>query len=244
MTRGARVDLNRPQTLSGLVRTGASLYAAYPGLFLVLSFAVVAPYELIVLAVTGVSPLGRGTATAATVFTLLLLDFALIGPLVSALYVRALLAVARSERPRLTEVASEVVRLLPVVAAAQIVAGLGIGLGLIVFVLPGVLLAVRWAVVAQAAAVEGTDWMGALRRSAELVRGSYGHALWVLVFTGVFNFVVVRLADAAAGPHTRAPQVILGIAIDTLTRSVAALFTAVLYFDLRSRELLRRQAAS
>ena len=40
--------------------------------------------------------------------------------------------------------------MLPVVAAAEIAAGFGIGLGLLAFLIPGVYLLVRWAVVAQA----------------------------------------------------------------------------------------------
>jgi hypothetical protein len=44
-------------------------------------------------------------------------------------------------------------------------------------VIPGVILMIRCAVVAQAAAVERVDWLGALRRSGQLVSGNYLHVL-------------------------------------------------------------------
>jgi len=83
---------------------------------------------------------------------LLLLDFALVGPFVSALHARAVAELAEGRTPRLREVAISGARTLPVVAAAQIIAGIGIGLGAVLFIIPGILLAIRWAVVAQVAA--------------------------------------------------------------------------------------------
>jgi hypothetical protein len=233
--RRPRVDLTAPRPVGALVADALRLYAAHPALFFTLALAVVAPYQLIVLAATGTSPLGQQTAHASTALTLLLLDFVVVVPLVSALHVRAVGAVARGERPRLLDVIWGAVRVLPVVAAAQIVADIGIGIGIVLFIIPGVVLAIRWAVVAQTAAIERTDWMSALRRGAALTRGSYLHVFGVLVITSVFTYGVLSAGEAAAGSHAGAWQVALGIVVDTITRSFTALTTAVLYFELRGR---------
>ena len=118
-----------------------------------------------------------------TTVILLLVAFALVGPLVSALYVNALVAIGEGRGPSIADVARQGLRALPVVAAAQIVAGIGIGVGFVLFIVPGVILALRFAVVAQVAAIERTDWPGALRRSAVLTRGNYLRILALLLWS-------------------------------------------------------------
>jgi len=213
-----------------------SLYRRYPVLFLVLAFVVTAPYELIVLAALGTAPIGGHSNNASTALILVLVDVALVGPLISALYAHAVVLIARNERPRLTKVVSSVWSVLAVVVAAQIVAGIGIGVGLLAFVLPGVYLWIRWAVVAQAAALEHTDWMGALRRSGELVHGNFLHVFGLVLVTTAVNLGLSEAAGAISGSKTNATDVIVGIVVGTLIRSFAALTTALLYFDLLARE--------
>jgi hypothetical protein len=61
---------------------------------------------------------------------------------------------------------------LPVVAAAEIVANVGIVAGTYALAIPGIILSVRWSVVAQTAAVEHEGWLPALRRSWRLTSQS------------------------------------------------------------------------
>jgi hypothetical protein len=229
-------DLGRPRSVAEVLDAALRLYTRYPVLFVGLSMAVVVPYWLVVLAVTNASPLGRGNASTGTLLTLALVDFGLVGPLVSALQVRAVLMIHERERPRFLEVVRRSMTVLPVVAAADIIAGFGIGFGLVLLVVPGIYLAVRWAVVAQVAAVEGTDWPGALRRSAELVRGNYLHTLAILATVALASAVLLELGGLVIGTRTSPGEVVAGIAIAVLTSSFQALTIAVLYFDLRARE--------
>jgi hypothetical protein len=218
-----------------VLATAARLYWRYLWLFLLLALIVVAPYDLIVLAATGTAPLGQQSGSLSTAVTLLLLQFALVIPFVSALDVRAVAEIAAGRSPRPDRVTADGLRVLPVVVAAQIIADLGIGAGLLAFVLPGIILAVRWAVVAQVAAIERTDWMGALRRGLALTRGNFFHVLGVLVVPGVLTYLIVALGVSLTGTHSGPAQVVLGIALDTITRSFSALTTAVLYFELTER---------
>jgi hypothetical protein len=54
--------------------------------------------------------------------------------------------------------------------AVSILSGIGVGLGLMLFIVPGVLLAIRWAVATPIAMLEGLGARAAMRRSQELVR--------------------------------------------------------------------------
>jgi hypothetical protein len=217
-----------------VLSTALTLYLRHPILFLSLALAVVGPYDLIVLATTNAAPLGQQSVSLSTVLILALVDFALVGPLISALQMQALEQIGRREEPNLPDVIARSVRVLPVVAAAEIVAGLGIFVGLILIV-PGIVLALRWAVVAQVAAVEGTDWPGALRRSAQLTARSYLRIFALLFIVYLINLLLGNLAAQAAGTGHDAAQVALGIAVGTITRSFQALVVAVLYYDLRAR---------
>ncbi len=239
--RSPSVDLTRPRSVVEVVGSALALYGRYPLLFAALALAVIAPYELVVLAVTHAAPLGQQHTRASTAFVLFLLDFALVGPLVSALHVNAVALIGSGGRPQLVTVARQGLRVLPVVAAAQIIAGLGIGLGLIALVLPGIILALRWAVVAQAAATEHTDWVGALRRSRELTSGHYLHILGVLAIASVLDYALARGGEAIAGTGSGVGPVVLGIALVTIARSFTALALAMLYFDLLARAKLARE---
>jgi hypothetical protein len=235
MTRTEPIDLSIPRSVGQIVDLAVIGHRRAPLLFLTLALSVVAPYVLIVLAATGATPLGENHAATSTMLALELVSFALVGPLISVLSVHALSSLATGLRPRLGDVYGPALRVLPVATAAQLVAGVGIGLGLLVFVIPGLLLAVRLAVVAQVAAVERTDWIGALRGSLALTLGNGWHVFGAVIVTGVFDFALAAAAEAIAGSHTDLAQVVLAIVVLTVGQSFAALVSALLYFDLRAR---------
>lgn len=236
LDRQPPLRFDSPLSVGDVVLTALRLFARHPAAFGLLALAVIAPYELVVLAITGTAPLGQQNAKPGTVFTLLLIEAAFVGPLISALYVQAVVVIGAGERLRMIEVVVRGGRVLPVVAAAQIVAGIGIALGLIFLIVPGVILAIRWAVVAQAAALERTDWLGALRRSGQLASGNYVHVLALIAVVTAVNIVLNVVGESITGSSTAVGAVILGIAVQSIIRSFAALVTAVLYFDLLARQ--------
>lgn len=230
------LDLAQPRSVAEILITAVRLFVRRPLLFLVLALVVVGPYDLLVLAITGASPLGQGHSSAATDFILSLVDLALVGPLVSALQVHAVLDIGEGVRPKLTEILARGLRVLAVVAAAEIIADICIGVGLVLLVIPGIVLAVRFFVVAQAAAVEHTDWPGALRRSGQLVRGNYLRTFGIFVLITLVSLLLIDAAVAVAGSAAIAVQMVVIIFIEVIIRSFQAISTAVLYFDLRARE--------
>jgi len=229
------LSMDVPRTVGQIVDATVRCYWRHPLLFFTLALAVV-PYDLIVLATTRATPLATGTASASTALALSLVSLGVVAPFVSALHVHAVAAVGAGRRARPADIGWRGLRVLPVVVAAQLAAAVGIGVGLLAFLVPGIFLALRWQVVAQAAAIERTDWIGALRRSNALTRGHMWHVLAVALLSGLFSQLLRSTVSLALGSSRGLGQVLAAIAVDTFAQSVAALVGAILYFDLRARE--------
>jgi Membrane domain of glycerophosphoryl diester phosphodiesterase len=87
--------------------------------------------------------------------------------------------------------------------AVSILTGLGVGLGILLLIIPGVLLAIRWAVATPIVMLEGMGARAAMRRSQELVHGHRKAIFRVLLNiwfrTGLAWFAFSLLAAAFAG---------------------------------------------
>ena len=178
--KASDIDFRRPKAASAVIGDALRCYARYPMLFAEITLAVVAPYALVVYLVGHDGLLVQRTQGASATLVVFLLNVLLVGPLISALHVHALTELADGRAPRVLDVFSRGLRVLPVVAAAQIVAALLTGLGFVAFIVPGVFLFARWGVVAQAAAVDRVD--GAARcRQRRADRRNYWHVLGVLL---------------------------------------------------------------
>ena len=230
------VDLERPKSVGELITDAVRCYRLHPVLFAEITLAVVVPYALVVLLIDGRGLLSSGTGGASAALLVLVLDLLLVGPLISALHVNAVVEIGARRRPEVGTVLMRGARVLPVVAAAQIVAALGTGLGFIALIVPGLVLMARWAVVAQAAALEDVNWIMALRRSAELTAGCYLHVLGLLISVGVINVVIARIGTALSGSRASVGAIVAGIVFEMITLSFSALSSAMLYFDLRARK--------
>lgn len=233
---GGEIDLRRVKSTGEVIGDAVRCYARFPVLVAEITLAVIVPYALLVYLAEGSGLLRERAGHSATVgLVVLLLDALFVGPLISALHVHALTDVGEGRRPRAGDVMTRGLRVLPVVAAAQIVAALGIGIGFVALIVPGLVLAARWGVVAQVAALEGVDWRTALRRSAKLSSGSYLHVLGVLIGSGLIGELVNLAGASAVASSAVGVQVAVGVVIKTVTLSFVALSSAVLYFDLGAR---------
>jgi hypothetical protein len=104
MTGAAAIDLHRRRSVGEIVLAALHLYRRYPVLFLILAAAVMAPYDLAVLAATGRGPFAHAHESFAVSTLLTVLNFSLIGPLISALHIHAVTAIGEGQRPRLEAV--------------------------------------------------------------------------------------------------------------------------------------------
>jgi hypothetical protein len=244
MAGESNIELDRSRSETELLGATFQVYARYPWLFPILAAAVVVPYLLVVLLITGDGPFEYRTNLSFIDRELLgLTDIILVWPLVSALHVHAVHDVAEGKRPRLSDVARRGLASLPVVVAAVAISWIGTLLGILALIVPGVLLFLRWSVVAQAAALERGTWIDALRRSADLTRTHYWHVFGYLFMVGLivgFPAFLVALPFRHADPSVG--SFLAGAVVQTLTGSVGALASAVLYFDLKAR-LREKEAA-
>lgn len=80
-------------------------------------------------------------------------------------------------------------RMLPLVALG-LLSTLGIGLGFLLLIVPGVILAIRWAVAAPALVAERVSIMDALGRSAELGRDNRWRIFWLFVVWVILNGMI------------------------------------------------------
>jgi hypothetical protein len=220
-----------------LFSTAARLYWRYIGKLLLLSGVLVVPFEIVVLVATKSVHGGHLTThEERRVLLVGIADFVLIIPIVSAVLAHAVLMIGEGEQPRLGEVVRRSSRVLPTVVAASIITGIGVVTGLILFVLPGLWLLLRLYVVAQTAAIEGTDWPTTLRRSFALTRGSSWRIFGMLLIIGLINLTLENVAGGAASGNHDALQDLIAVVVTLLSQSFSALVGALLYFDLRARE--------
>ncbi len=230
-------SVERPRSVTELIAEALDMYQGYPLLFLTLALVVIVPYVLIVLAATGNGPLVSSShQSIGQAYLLLAIQTAVVNPLVSVLHIDAVRRIGEGERPKLGQVALRGLQVLPVAVASVLVATAGIALGFLALIVPGILLALRWSVVAQVAAVEHEGWIPSLRRSQELTRTHYGHIFWLLLLVGIVSAGVEGGAQAIPlGSSSGAASVAVGIAVRTIVVSLSALTLALLYFDLRAR---------
>lgn len=127
--------------------------------------------------------------------------------------------------------------LLPLVVAS-LLAALGILLGTIFFIVPGLVALTFWAVIAPVIVVERTGAIAAFERSQALVGGSawrvFGAVLLGFLIVGGLVVALVLLAESIEdGPILR---ILFSALAGTVAAPISGLIAAVLYFRLRELE--------
>lgn len=234
MEASPNLEIERERSAFELIGATFTLYRRYPWLFIVLAGVVVVPFDVISLLGEPGGPL-HGAARVIVAQALSVADFALVVPLISALHVFAVEDVRQGREPDLASVGRRGVASLRVVSPAVFLSWLGITLGFIALIVPGVLLALRWAVVAQTGALGATGWRNALERSAGLTEGNRGHVFGLFVLVGVIDLIPVGIHLAVFGTALTVGSFVVSTGFSILTSSFTALAVAFLYFDLMAR---------
>jgi len=116
-----------------------------------------------------------------------------------------------------------------------LVAGVGILIGFVAIIVPGLILITVWSVIAPVVVLERPPGLRALRRSRELVRGSgwpvFGVILVLVVGVNVFAAVIEAVGDSAG----TGAGIVVTVVVQILTAPLAALAASVLYFELLAR---------
>ena len=242
MSAPAGLELERPRDLGSLLSTGFSTYFAHFGTFIAIAAAVVVPVHLIVFGVgleqlwsdyDSSPPIGETALTAGVTYLI-------ITPLITAMAVHALQALGARRNPSAREAITGGLEMFTPVFLAVMLAALGVAVGLLLLILPGIYLAIRWYFVPQAVILERARGAQALERSAVLVKGSWWRVFAIgLVASLIAAAAVSALAIPAALLAEAADRAVIALLISLLTDSLTAPFVAIvgtlLYFDLRAR---------
>ena len=247
MTPPEELVLARPRDLSALVRDALRVMLGHFGTFVALSAIVVVPVHLIVSGI-GLEQLTARYDSSPTLAEAIIptgVSFLVIAPLINAICIYALHSVADGGQPRPGRSITAGFEAFRPIFLAILLAAVGIAVGLLFLILPGIFLAVRWYFVPQAVVIEEARGPEALTRSWRLTESFWWRTFGILV---VGNLIALLPALLLAGPLAavaestdRALWSLIGtMATETFTAPFLALLSTLLYYDLRAR---RRQAA-
>lgn len=111
--------------------------------------------------------------------------------------------------------------------------GVGVAIGFVLIIIPGLVLLTLWSVVAPVTVLERPGIFAAFGRSRELVRGSGWSVFGVIVLIYITVVVVGIVAGLIAGGLGAGGRALVQWAVTALTAPVPALGASVLYFALR-----------
>lgn len=134
----------------------------------------------------------------------------------------------------MSQVFSRVSSSIAPLIGASLLAGLGIAIGILLLVVPGLVLLTIWAVIAPVIVIERRRAVESFGRSRELVRGHGWTVLGIVVITGLLSGVASTLLQAAFSFLPRFLEIVIG---GTIAQAVVAPFSAIAiaitYFRLR-----------
>jgi hypothetical protein len=235
-------ELARPRGISALFADAIGVYRRHLGTFLALSAAIVVPVHLVVDGVGLEELTGPYESSPSVAETALptAVSFLVVAPLIGAICIHAIHASAAGTPPRAREALQSGLDAFAPIFFAVVLAGIGIALGLVLLIVPGVFLAVRWYFVPQAVMIDGARGTRALDRSGELVRGLWWRTFGLLVAANLAavipGLVLVTPFEAIASSADREVWSLVGtVATETITAPFVALFSTLLYYDLVAR---------
>jgi hypothetical protein len=236
------IQLDRPRDITALFGDSLGVYFRHALVFIALSAAVVVPVYLVVQGI-GMeqftasfddSPSLAETAVPTVV------RFLVVAPLITAICIYALRSVAEGGRPGAGESLVSGFEAFTPLFLAVLLAALGIALGLVLLIVPGIYVAVRWFFVPQAVVLDSARGPQALTRSSEVVQGfwwrTFGLVIMVNLAAVLPGIVLAAPFTAIASSTDRAVWAMVGtISAETVTTPFVALFSTLLYYDLQAR---------
>lgn len=114
-----------------------------------------------------------------------------------------------------------------------IVASIGIAIGFVLIIIPGLILITIWSVAAPVVVLERPGGLGALGRSRELVRGNGWQVFGVIVVLVIGVGIVAAVIEAIGDSGGTGVGIVVRIIVQVLTAPLSALAASVLYFELR-----------
>jgi hypothetical protein len=242
VTTEGRLQLSRRREPRELFADSFSVLFRNFGVFLALATVVVVPVHVIVSGIGLHQLTGHYDKSPPLAESLLpsLVSFLVVSPLLNAICIRVLRSLADAEKPSARVAIVEGFEAFTPIFFAVLLAAVGIGVGLLLFIVPGIYLAVRWFFVPQAVVIEGARGPQALVRSMDVTSGFWWRTFLVAVAANVLaalpGLALSVPLTALAESSNRAVWSLAGtIVTEMLTTPFVALVATFLYFDLRAR---------
>jgi hypothetical protein len=119
--------------------------------------------------------------------------------------------------------------------AVSVLFGLGVAIGFVFLIIPGLILLVTWSVVAPVTVLERPGVFAAFARSRELVRGNGWPVFGVILLVGVTVFVFTLVAELASTALGSLGGALVQWAVTAAVAPVSAISASVIYFALQGR---------
>jgi hypothetical protein len=242
VNRTERLDLAKPRGIGDLLGDSLGVYFRnFPTIFAI-ALAVVVPVQLIVSGI-GLEELTSGyreTDSTAELLIPTVVSYLVVAPLMVAATIYVLQRLAEGERPHAGRSIQAALDVFAPVFLAVLLAGAGIALGLVLLILPGIYVAVRWYFVAQAVVIDNARSTEALRASWRLTNGFWLRTFGVILLANIAAFlpaslVVLPLQALAESADRQAISLAGMILTEALTAPFVALVSTLLFFDIRAR---------
>lgn len=237
-----QLQLRQPRDVGALFGDSLRVFMSHAWLFILLSAAVVVPVEVIVEGI-GLEMLTSSydespplvESVAPTV-----VGFLVVTPIITAICIYALHSIAEGERPSAGEVLVAGFEAFTPLFGAVLLAAIGIFVGFLALLVPGVYLAIRWYFVPQSVVIEGARGPAALSRSGQVVQGFWWRTLGLVLLANVAvaipGFLVLAPFSAIAASTDQAVWALVGTILATsVTTPFVALYSTLLYYDLLAR---------
>jgi len=224
---GTRVDL-RPMKLGEMVDASIKLYQANFATLAGITAVIIVPWTLLIYAIDQSDSIVAAVVAFSGGFA--------ISPIVSGAVAWAAAELYLGRDPGVGQTYSHVGRRLGAVVAVALLTGLAIMLGFILLIVPGLILMARLFAATVAVVIEDRGATDAIRRSADLVKGTTGRVLGYLIVMGILVAIATGILGAIGSAVGDAGNLALQVIASVLFMPLSAVFGVLLYFDLRIRK--------
>jgi hypothetical protein len=149
-------------------------------------------------------------------------------------FVVELVSAAQSNRRTgIGELMNAVTPVLGTLLVISILFAIGVGIGFVLIIIPGLFLLTIWSVVVPVEVLEHRGILGSFERSRELVRGNGWNVFGVIVIVWVVTVAISFLVGLLAAPLGHVGRDLVQWAINVAVAPIVALSATVLYLELR-----------
>jgi hypothetical protein len=121
--------------------------------------------------------------------------------------------------------------LLPLMAVSVLFA-IGLTIGFVLLIIPGLILLVMWSVVAPVTVLERPGVFAAFGRSRELVRGNGWNVFGVIAIVALAVLIISVLVGVLTASFGTVPHALVLWVVDAAIAPISALSASVIYFSL------------